>query len=526
MAKNETSMKDCLQQGYTKGESITGEEIGVGMNIFRAFFVARALRRSRAASVATWIAVMLPGVIMAASLGIEVGDWGATQVATQRTADTAATSGIAYLMSFDNPNASSSLQATALYAARMAQLNGAQGAPSTPTAVPLCNGSANCDGGGTVNGYQVSDNRITTTIDSSTAPAKLSVTVSTPVSAMFSYPLIDNQAAHVITATSGAAWLPSLNGGSGANGSGQPCILALGGQNGIVTGTDITDVGSGTIYAPNCTIRSNEGMTVKGSGTITALAIYTGGSFTNIGSGTVAAPVTQYTGQISDPYANDTDLQTALANTNSATAAGAIVCSGSGPSCSGPVGSVTCANGTCTINPGTYSGFSVTGSGNIVLNPGLYVFTGSISLGGSSNVSGSNLTILMSLGASNSENTLTVGGSVRLSISAATKSYVAAWAGAAAQTPIPGILFASLSSGSSNYSGSNVDPNVGVFYYPNGAMTVSGSDTVGSPGCAEVIAYSIAINGTPSFDSSTCVSSYGALSFNSVPGGAQAQLIQ
>jgi len=488
----------------------------------------RQIFRAREGSVAIWIAVMLPGIIMAAAMAIEVGGWGAAQISMQRSADSAASAGITYLMSQATPGAASALQSTVVYASRIAQLNQVLGGGGTPTAVAVCSGTSGCGTGASVTGYTVTNGNIVASIDTSTIPSTLSLQVSRQVPAVIST-LFDSRTSYTISAASSARWIPAFNSGGsvgGNNGSGQPCILALAGDNGITTGTDIDDVGTGTIYAPNCTIRSNGGMVDKGSNTITAKAIYTSGSFSKTGSGTVSAPIYQNQRQIPDPYANNATLQPALSNANTAAAAAAINCTGTQPTCTGPVGATVCASTMCTINPGTYAGFSTNGSGTFTLNPGLYTFTGGISLGGSTTVTGTDVTILMGAGSASSPSILYVGGSVSLSLSAPATTTVSTWAGSAATRPIPGIMFASLSTGSSKYSGSNDSPNIGVFYYPNGPVTVSGSGSTGSPGCAEVIAYSISLNGTPSFDSSTCVSTYGAIGFNSTPSSAMAQLVQ
>jgi hypothetical protein len=47
------------------------------------------------ASIAIWIAVMVPGLIMAAALGLEIGAWETAQISTQRSADLAAIAGAA-----------------------------------------------------------------------------------------------------------------------------------------------------------------------------------------------------------------------------------------------------------------------------------------------------------------------------------------------------------------------------------------------------------------------------------------------
>ena len=153
---------------------------------------------------------------------------------------------------------------------------------------------------------------------------------------------------------------------------------------------------------------------------------------------------------------------------------------------------------------------SFSGSGKVTLSPGLYVLTDNFNLTGSGSVTGANVTILMAAGTSSSPRILSVAGSSTFVLSAARTVD-------ATNGQIPGIVFASLSTGSSTvYTGSSVSPFVGVIYYPNGPVKHTGSSYSGSPGCAELIAYSIDLTGSSTFDASTC-SDYGAASFPSVP---------
>src|SRR6266700_1139892 len=82
------------------------------------------LKMGRRASVALWIAVMLPGLVMATSMGVEVGAWIAARAGIQRVADLSALAGaMNYQITTDK-------QAAATSAARMAQLNGGVGTSS------------------------------------------------------------------------------------------------------------------------------------------------------------------------------------------------------------------------------------------------------------------------------------------------------------------------------------------------------------------------------------------------------------
>src|ERR1700722_18157352 len=97
---------------------------------FSAGPVLRGFALGRRASVAVWIALMIPVFVAALSLGVEVGGWEATQISVQRTADVSAIAGGMICKANGNCNTTASQQAAATFAARMAQLNGISGTAS------------------------------------------------------------------------------------------------------------------------------------------------------------------------------------------------------------------------------------------------------------------------------------------------------------------------------------------------------------------------------------------------------------
>lgn len=432
---------------------------------------------------------MIPGLLLPVALAVEAGGWAAAQIAAQRAADVAAIAGGLNYMS------TASNQTAATFAARVAQLNGASGTASPSWDSGTNTLTDNMITAQIVAGYKASSDKALRVTVRKTVPAFLSQAFN----ATAAYTVTGSGTAELITTTV----LPT---GPGAD---QPCLVALAGNTGITTGTGITVNGSVVLDAMNCTIRSNDKMLVNGSNTVTAQAIFTGGAFTNNGSNTITGTVYQNQGQIPDPYAGVTALQTALSDANDATGTGTISCNGGSPwTCTGPAGSFSCASSTCTISPGTYSGLILNGSGTVTLNPGLYVFTGSIVVNGTVALTASSVTILMAARHSGTSNTLTVNGSSTFAASAATTA-------GATNGQIAGIVFASLSTGGTVFNGSDTSPNVGVVYYPKGSVTVNGSDSTGSPGCSQLIAKTLVINGNPTFDVATC-SSYGTASFTSV----------
>ena len=119
------------------------------------------------------------------------------------------------------------------------------------------------------------------------------------------------------------------------------------------------------------------------------------------------------------------------------------------------------------------------------------------------------MTILMAGGTSSSPNTVSVSQNAFTSLVAATTANVGT-TGA-----IPGILFASTTTGTATFSGNAALPFSGVIYVPNGNMIFSGNSTDGATGCAEVIAETIAISGNVDLASVGCPA-YGAAAFGSV----------
>ncbi|MGA3398563.1 MAG: hypothetical protein ABSC95_05030 [Acetobacteraceae bacterium] len=443
---------------------------------------------------AIYVALMAPVLSGAVALGVEVTSWSGAQLDAQRAADASARQAAIYCYNYAVNNAgsgclsnSTAAQTAATLAARLAEVNGVTGASS-----PTWNASTKT----------YSDNQVTAQIvsgvkSSSDAAILVSVQKSIPLTVSRAFSATSSV---TVSATSTAEVVSTTTGGGG----GQPCLVALAGDsNGTTSGTDISMSGSFVITAPTCTIRSDQGISMSGSADVTTAGLYAGGTISTSGSIMIVGPEYQTAGQIADPYISDTTLQNALTTANSATGS-SITCSGSS-SCTGPTGWGSCSAGRCTVNPGTYSGLSVSGSTNFVFNPGLYTINGNISFSGSTNISGSGVTILMGKG---SGNTFTTSGSTIVSLSAATTA--SATGGA-----IPGILIASQSTGGSSFSGSSGLGFTGVIYYPNGPLSISGSAASGSATCAEVVAYTITLSG--SADLASSCSTYGAATFGSLP---------
>ena len=429
------------------------------------------LARSRRSSVALFVALVVPVLAAAGALGIEVSNWSVEKMRVQRAADAAAVSAMAaYKVSPNN-------QSAATAGARIAEVNGISGA-STPT----WDSSTNT----------LTDNNVTAQIvsgiqNASDTAVKITAKETVPLTLSKVFSSLSN----VTVAATGYAELISTG-----STSMQPCMLALGGgTDGITTDTtDVTFSGNVSIDANNCSIRSNDDIKFNGSVSVSVGGIYAGGAVTQTGSVSISGPIHQNAGQIPDPYVSFTALQNAL--TAAATATGTSV-------------SIT-GSSSVTLNPGKYSGISVTGSTNVTLNPGLYVVNGNVSFAGSSNITGHGVTLILT-------GTLDTSGSTNADLQAATSAN-------AVNGAIPGVLFASSSTSSSNFNGSSGLPFTGALYYPNGALVFSGSASDGSSGCAELIAKTITMSGSVSL-SSNC-STYGLPTFSSTPSTQVAKLVQ
>lgn len=471
------------------------------------------LRHTRRASVAIWIAAMAPGLIMAISMGIEVGSWAYTQVSVQRSADLAAMAGAINYQSTTNK------QAAATFAARMAQLNGGSG-----TASPTWNSGSNT----------LTDNQITAQVVSgwqTSSDTAIKVTMQKTVASMLSYPLFSSSPSHTITASGTAELITTGGAGSGA----QPCLLALS-TSGTVSGT-----GSTYWTMPNCGVRSNGTVDVHGGGgPLTTAGIYAGGAV-NIDTW-ITTTGGQYpnSGTIPDPYASNTALQNLFTSTAALTGVTNISCGTTGGvvgtagqytgdnNCNGtntlPNGG-TCVTGggvTCTMKPGNYGAWLVPQGGPYTFNlqPGLYLFNGPILLSQNTTTNGTAVTIITVGGTySGTAYSFTGSNSFNFNVTAPTPSDVLNTGG------IAGIVLASNSSTTVTISGNAAFNIEGVAYFPNAIFDASGSScnssspcfgTNNGTACLEIIASSIKTTGNSNFNSNC--TAYGAATFTSLPG--------
>lgn len=462
----------------------------------RTNHVRPGLIRSRRASVAIYIAFLAPVLAGATALGVEVSSWSGAKVDLQRTADSSAMQAMLYCYRLASSasncsNSTTVAQTAATLAARLAEANGGSGG-SSPT----------WDSGTET----YTDNQIIAQVTHGVrqlSDAAIRVTVQKTVPLTISK-AFSSQTAVTVSATSTGELVATAGGGGG----GQPCALALSGDsvtNPITAGTDLGISGNININAPTCTLVSDQGVYFNGGVSVTAAAIYAAGSI-NVGAGSATINATEYqhAGQIGDPYVNNVAVQNALTTANTATGS-PIVCTTSKGSCTGPTNWGSCSGTTCTINPGTYTGLAISGGATYVLNPGLYTINGNISFQGGTTITGTNVTILMGAGTAGG-NTITTSGNTVVALYAATTTNATGGA-------IPGIVFGSQSTGSSNLAGSAGLAFTGLIYYPDGAISITGSSASGSTTCAEMIGYTISLAGSANFGSSC--GDYGLMSFGS-----------
>ena len=144
-------------------------------------------------------------------------------------------------------------------------------------------------------------------------------------------------------------------------------------------------------------------------------------------------------------------------------------------------------NNTVTIGPSSggtvcYNGLSVSGSGTVSLNPGTYIINGGFSSSGSTNISGSGITVY--LAAPNGSLSLT--GSGALSLSAPNDP----------TNPYNGILFYQdpNDTNSMKIAGSGGSVIQGIFYAPSASLSMSGA--VGSVFYANMVVNTLSISGS------------------------------
>lgn len=427
------------------------------------------LWRNRRGAAALIAAIAAPVLLISVAMGVEVSHWATRKLDYQRSADTAALAGGVALARNDNP------EQAANAAADVAELSGIAGGARSWSWASLV----------------LTDNLITVTITNgvhnSADPAVL-------VSVQGSVPLLFSRLITTATQiTLGASAMAELGP--------QPCILTLGGS-----GKGISAAGNVTMAMPGCAMYSDSNISMTGTVTINAAALYAASGITissNV-SGTGTNPAVQYAGvaPLSDPYASDSAVQNALAKASCA-----------------PTQLPAISGNTVTLNPNTcYGSISISGNQTLVFNgAGLYTINGSLNATGNSSqnttIDGAGITIV-------STGALSITGNFNNGAVTLTAPTIAT----AQNGAIPGILFASDTSVGSSVAGNAPIPFTGLIYTPNAALSFSGTPTSTSGGCDKVIAQSVSMVGNAVL-ASAC-SSYNLNSFGILPNNSLVQLVE
>jgi Putative Flp pilus-assembly TadE/G-like len=235
------------------------------------------------------------------------------------------------------------------------------------------------------------------------------------------------------------------------------------------SGVDIGLTGSGTLSMPDCGIivnsASNNAVNLTGVSDLTALSIGIVGGYSK-GSNTTINP-TPVTGipPVGDP----------LSFVDPPTFTPSSCLADPHPTANATLGPSIAGGTIC------YNGLSISGSGTVTLNPGVYVINGALSSSGSATISGTGITFY--LAPPNGSVSLT--GSGALDISAPTDP----------SNPYNGILFYEDPSDTNamKVAGNSNSQIQGIFYAPNASLTLTG--TSGSNFYADLVVHSLSISG-------------------------------
>jgi hypothetical protein len=475
-------------------------------------------------------ALLMPVFLGFVALGVEVSHWSVVQLELQRTADVSALAAASVL------NETGDAYTAATAALDVAEINGVAASARTWDA-----GTAT-----------LSDTLVTAQLVGgirNPADQAFKVTVRTIVPLALVKLFLS--ASDIAVSASGWAELVQR-----VTVTPQPCIVALAplpapGQPHVV---GVSVLGAAHLNAGNCAIRGNADVSVAGSGQVTSAAVYaggdvdvTGGSSTitssegvyaggaiNVsGSGWITATTnsagdtnvwggggitgTAYVGgqlsvnygtsptlgegnpgspgQISDPYADNGTVQTALAQLSAPGSSKGAINLGWTPTAQ-------------TLQPGVYTNITLADWGpTVTLAPGTYYVTGNINLVGGTIV-GNGVTIIAG-GQFNISNGVTVSLSAPL---------------ANATAGIPGMLLAGTTSSTFEFGGGAAVSLTGVIYFPHAALSIAGGVSSTSSQCLEIIANTVAVGGGASVGGNC--QSFGATPFPATPPITNVVLVQ
>jgi len=270
------------------------------------------------------------------------------------------------------------------------------------------------------------------------------------------------------TVTIGATAVPGVQGLSKP-----PCALALTGS--------ISFQGSPTINAPNCGMASNDNAS-------NALNFTGGGMSINLGSLSAAGGCTGAASFCNTAYAYMPPVSNPFAALDGVSMPTLSNCTGSG------------LTAYSAATPCKNDNVSLTGNTTILLNGGVYFISGTLTLKGTTAITGTALFILLPGATFSMKGTGTINITGNSSV-------------AASQLPTALQSYASLFANMAIYDQSSAAVSIGGssdlsfngnMYLPNAAVTFQGNPTVNN--CGELIAASIAFNGNATLDNTGCSS--------------------
>lgn len=425
------------------------------MTIMRTFQAAdeRAdspcrFRRDERGVIAVMFALMLPILLGAVVLGVEIGNWYYVHRQLQTIADAAA---IAGAIELDAGSSTTSAQ-------NRAKTEVTDRATELGIAMPIGYVAATAvqwSGSSTFNGMQIS-------IGTSGNPY--------PLATSFAHMFMGSTIGMTISSTAAAQ-----------GGAGSACVLAL--NSGISRATEVS--GSMIINAVGCALATNSSAAnafrISGSADVTADCLYSVGGFELSGSyliNTACGSPQSNAKPFEDPY-EDVD-PTAPAG-----------CDQTDYHYSG--------SDSVALSPGSYcGGIRANGSGSITFNAGTYyVHNGDLELAGSMAVSGSGVTFVLTGDSGGDVGAVKITGSGTMSMSAPTSG---------GNKGMLVVQDRDATSGDSNEVAGSTNLNLtGAIYTPTTPMDFKGSSSTGNS-CIVVIADSVKFTGSTGMATTNCSS--------------------
>ena len=456
-----------------------------------------ALAGDRSGATAVIIGLSSMALLGFTALGTEAGYWYFTHRNLQNAADSAAMSAVAALLNISNPDAAHKTQATAEAKATASRYGfvDAQGGVAVTVNIPPTAGA-----------YTSDPNAVEVII---TEPQTLFLTAAIKVGGASLFATQPTQKVRAVA-----------NPGSNGNG----CVVTLD-RNAVV---DLFDNGNTQLNLTGCDLYVNssasDALDQVGNAVINARAAYITGGTSDSGHSAINTTVGTYTGTapINDPYGNIAPPYTSPGAS----------CTNASPATQSHV-TVTSSGGVTTYTPdGTTMAIFCGGwspSGNVVLNPGLYVVDGGTFGCNNCTISGNNVTIYLT-GSGTTYATMSFGGngSTQLNINAPTDTYMAMNPSTKA---IEGVaIFGDRNApttASSAFSGNATATINGVIYMPTQNVTFNGNGAAGSPTCSQIIAFTLTFHGNSGFkndcaDYSNPVTGAGVINIGAIP----AQLVE